>query len=119
MRRYIPGLHSGQQDLVSNLDGLFFGQGRTGLLPLASQKPFLALRFTILEPAFNPFPFPLDVKHISCFVKNTANMRAGFTSEGLEVVDLVRDTKHSYTRVVEVQLHQLIERSYIFLSSLR
>jgi len=23
MRRYIPGLHSGQQDLVSNLDGLF------------------------------------------------------------------------------------------------
>jgi len=36
----------------------------------------------------------VDVKHISCFVKNTANMRAGFTSEGLEVVDLVRDTKH-------------------------
>jgi hypothetical protein len=23
MRRHIPGLHSGQQDLVSNLDGLF------------------------------------------------------------------------------------------------
>ena len=23
MRHHIPGLHSGQQDLVSNLDGLF------------------------------------------------------------------------------------------------
>ena len=119
MRRYIPGLHSGQQDLVSNLDGLFLVRVERASYRWHPQKPFLALRFTILDPAFNPFPFPLDVKHISCFVKNTANMRAGFTSEGLEVVDLVRDTKHSYTRVVEVQLHQLIERSYIFLSSLR
>jgi hypothetical protein len=51
MRRHIPGLHSGQQDLVSNLDGLFLVRVERVSYRWHPQKPFLALRFVILEPA--------------------------------------------------------------------
>jgi hypothetical protein len=50
MRKHIPGLHSGQQDLVSNLDGLFLVRVDRASYRWHLQKPFLALRFTILEP---------------------------------------------------------------------
>ena len=50
MRRHIPGLHSGQQGLVSNLDGLFLVRVERVSYRWHPQKPFLALRFTILEP---------------------------------------------------------------------
>ena len=50
MRRYIPGLHSGQQDLVSNLDGLFLVRVERASYRWHPQKPFFALRFAILEP---------------------------------------------------------------------
>ena len=50
MRRHIPGLHSGQQDLVSNLDGLFLVRVERASYRWHPQKPFLALRFGILEP---------------------------------------------------------------------
>jgi len=50
MRKYIPGLHSGQQDLVSNLDGLFLVRVERASYRWHPQNPFLALRFSILEP---------------------------------------------------------------------
>ena len=50
MRRHIPGLHSGQQDLVSNLDGLFLVRVERASYRWHPQKPFFALRFGILEP---------------------------------------------------------------------
>ena len=50
MRRLIPGLYSGQQDLASNLDGLFWVRVERVSYRWHPQKPFLALRFTILEP---------------------------------------------------------------------
>ncbi|MGB7515689.1 MAG: hypothetical protein WBQ61_17845 [Candidatus Acidiferrum sp.] len=51
MRRHIPGLHSGHPDLVSNLDGLFLVQIERASYQWHPQKPFLSLRFRILEPA--------------------------------------------------------------------
>ncbi len=51
MRKHIPGLHAGQQDLVSNLDGLFLVRVERVSYRWHPQKPFLALRFVILEPA--------------------------------------------------------------------
>jgi hypothetical protein len=50
MRKYIPGLHSGHSDLVSNLDGLFLVRVERVSYRWHPQKPFLVLRFTILEP---------------------------------------------------------------------
>ena len=50
MRRHIPGLHSGHQDLVSNLDGVFLVRVEGASYRWHSQKPFLSLRFRILEP---------------------------------------------------------------------
>ncbi len=50
MRRHIPGLHSGHQDLVSNLDGMFLVRVERASYRWHPQKPFLALRFRILEP---------------------------------------------------------------------
>jgi len=50
MRKHIPGLHSGQQDQVSNLDGLFLVRVERASFRWHPQKPFLALRFTIQEP---------------------------------------------------------------------
>jgi hypothetical protein len=58
MRKHIPGLHSGQQDLVSNLDGLFLVRVERVSYRWHPQKSFLALRFTILEPtAFEALSF--------------------------------------------------------------
>lgn len=50
MRRQIPGLHSGQQDPKSNLDGLFLVRVERAAYRWHRQKSFLELRFTILEP---------------------------------------------------------------------
>ncbi|MGB7438864.1 MAG: hypothetical protein WBR26_01545 [Candidatus Acidiferrum sp.] len=51
MRRHLPGLHSGHPDLVSNLDGLFLVRIERASYRWHPQKPFLSLRFVILEPA--------------------------------------------------------------------
>ena len=50
MRRYIPGLHSRQQTIESNLDGLFLVRVDKAFYRWHPQKPFLALRFVVLEP---------------------------------------------------------------------
>ena len=50
MRRHIPGLHSKQQDLESNLDGLFLVRVERAAYRWHRQKPFLALEFVVLEP---------------------------------------------------------------------
>ena len=50
MRRHIPGLHSRQQTVESNLDGLFLVSVNMAFYRWHAQKPFLVLRFVVLEP---------------------------------------------------------------------
>ena len=49
MRRHIPGLYSRQQTVESHLDGLFLVRIDKAYR-WHPQKPFLALRFIVLEP---------------------------------------------------------------------
>ena len=49
MRRHLPGLNSGHPDLVNNLEGLFLVRVEQASYRWQSQKPFLSLRFSILE----------------------------------------------------------------------
>ena len=51
MRRHIPGLHSTQENQVSELDGLFLVRVERASYRWHPQKPFLALQFVILEPS--------------------------------------------------------------------
>ena len=51
MRRHIPGLNSGHSDLANNLEGLFLVKVDRASYRWHSSKPFLSLRFRILEPA--------------------------------------------------------------------
>ena len=50
MKRHIPGLHSRQLAVESNLDGLFLVRVDKASYRWHPQKPFLALRFIVLEP---------------------------------------------------------------------
>ena len=50
MRRHIPGLHSKQQDLESDLDGLFLVRVERVAYRWHRQKSFWELRFIVLEP---------------------------------------------------------------------
>jgi hypothetical protein len=50
MKRHIPGLHSGRQTVESNLDGLFLVRVDKAFYRWHPQKPFLELRFCVLEP---------------------------------------------------------------------
>jgi hypothetical protein len=50
MRRQIPGLHSQHQDSETSLDGVFLVRVERALHRRHSQKPFVELRFVILEP---------------------------------------------------------------------
>ena len=51
MRRLIPGLHSQHYLASTNLDGIFLVRVERASYRWHPQKPFLALRFSILEPA--------------------------------------------------------------------
>lgn len=57
MRRHIPGLHSRQQTVESNFDGLFLVRVDKASYHWHPQKPFLALRFMVLEPAISESQF--------------------------------------------------------------
>ena len=50
MKRHIPGLHARQQDCESPLEGLFLIRVDSASYRWHPQKPFLSLRFVILEP---------------------------------------------------------------------
>ena len=50
MRRRIPGLHSRQQDRDSLLEGLFLVRVDGASYRWHPQKPFIAIRFVVLEP---------------------------------------------------------------------
>src|SRR5271166_3747286 len=50
MRRQIPGLHSNQLDPEGSLDGLFLVRVERAAYRRHRQKPFLELRFIVLEP---------------------------------------------------------------------
>ena len=50
MRRHIPGLHSQQPSIESKLEGLFLVRIDKASYRWHPQKPFLALRFVVLEP---------------------------------------------------------------------
>ncbi len=50
MRRHIPGLHSAQQGLERNLEGLFLVRVTRASYLWHPKKPFLVLQFIVLEP---------------------------------------------------------------------
>jgi hypothetical protein len=50
MRRHIPGLHSEQQCPGSDFDGLFLVRVEKASYRWHPQKPFLEVRFVVLEP---------------------------------------------------------------------
>jgi hypothetical protein len=50
MKRHLPGLHSRQQTVESNLDGLFLVCVDKACYRWHRQKPFLEIRFVVLEP---------------------------------------------------------------------
>ena len=50
MRHQIPGLHSRYQDSETKFDGLFLVRIERAFYRRHPQKPFLELRFVILEP---------------------------------------------------------------------
>ena len=50
MKRHIPGLHSRQQGHENLLEGLFLVRVDSASYRWHPQKPFLSLRFVILEP---------------------------------------------------------------------
>jgi hypothetical protein len=50
MRRQIPGLHSGREDRERDLDGLFLVRVERAAYRWHPQKPFLEIRFNVLEP---------------------------------------------------------------------
>ena len=51
MRRLIPGLHSQHHASSANLDGIFLVRVDRASYRWHPQKPYLSLRFSILEPA--------------------------------------------------------------------
>ena len=51
MRRYIPGLHSKQENYANNLEGRFLVRVQRASYCWHPQKPFLALEFVILDPS--------------------------------------------------------------------
>ena len=50
MKRHIPGLHSRQQDRESALEGLLLVRVEGAWYRWHPQKPFLSVRFVVLEP---------------------------------------------------------------------
>ena len=50
MKRHIPGLHSRQQDGESPLEGLFLVRVDSSSYRWHPQKPFLSVRFVVVEP---------------------------------------------------------------------
>ncbi len=52
MKRHIPGLHAGRQPTASQLEGMFLVRVDTASYRWHPQKPYLVLRFVILEPGF-------------------------------------------------------------------
>ena len=50
MKRHIPGLHARQQDPESPLEGLFLVRVDSASYRWHPQKPFLSVRFVVLEP---------------------------------------------------------------------
>ena len=50
MKRHIPGLHSQQQDGEGPLEGLFLARVEWASYRWHPQKPFLSIRFVVLEP---------------------------------------------------------------------
>ena len=50
MKRHIPGLHSREQDRENLLEGLFLVRVDAASYRWHPQKPFLSVRFVVLEP---------------------------------------------------------------------
>jgi hypothetical protein len=59
MRRHIPGLFSRQEDRESPLDGLFLVRVEKVFHRWHTQKPFLEVRFVVIEPK------PFDTRSFS------------------------------------------------------
>ena len=58
MRHQIPGLHAGHQEFDNHLDGLFLVRVERGWYRWHPKKPFVELRFVVVEPrALQDRPF--------------------------------------------------------------
>jgi hypothetical protein len=64
MRRHIPGLHSREQDRESAFEGLFLVRVDVASYRWYPQKPFLSVRFVVLEP--EPFAARLLSGRLYC-----------------------------------------------------
>jgi hypothetical protein len=64
MRRQIPGLHSNQRGVENTLEGLFLVRVDKASYRWHPQKPFLEIRFAVLEP--KPFETRLFSGRLYC-----------------------------------------------------
>ena len=67
MKRHIPGLHSNQRGVEHKLEGLFLVRVDRARYQWHPQKPFVELRFAILEP--KPFETRLFSGRLYCTEK--------------------------------------------------
>jgi hypothetical protein len=66
MKRHIPGLHSRRQDGDSPLEGLFLVRVDASSYRWHPQKPFLSVRFVVVEPD----RFEDEHSRVGCTVPN-------------------------------------------------
>jgi len=64
MKRHIPGLHSNQRGVENKLEGLFLVRVDRARYQWHPQKPFVEIRFAILEP--KPFETRLFSGRLYC-----------------------------------------------------
>ena len=64
MKRYIPGLYSNQRGVEDKLEGLFLVRVDRARYRWHPQKPFVEIRFAILEP--KPFETKLFSGRLYC-----------------------------------------------------
>ena len=64
MRRHIPGLHSNQRGVENKLEGLFLVRVDRARYRWHPQKPFVEIRFVVLEP--KPFETRLLSGRLYC-----------------------------------------------------
>ena len=89
MRRQIPGLHLRQQDNVGHLDGLFLVRVERVSYRWHPQKPFLAVRFVMLEP--KPFESQFFWGRLYCTEKALWRLNWFLRDFGYDIELLSRD----------------------------
>lgn len=89
MRRHIPGLHSWQPDDTNLLGGLFLVRIDRAFFRWQQKKPYLELRFAILEP--QSFEQKTFVARLSCTEKALGKLTRFLKDFGYDAEFLSRD----------------------------